>query len=212
MKYQCTICGYIYDEEKENVPFSELPDDWKCPLCGALKSDFKPMSNSLSNEKQKINVETVHYDMEKLSVGALSVVFSNLARGSEKQYKGKQEELFRKLSDYLAKITPKENDADVKRLSELVLSDIDNGYVSLKSVAQDERDRGTQRICVWGEKVTRMVSSLLNRYEKEGESFLENTEVWVCSVCGFIYVGDNAPKLFPVCKVPDWKFDKIERR
>ena len=209
MKYQCTICGYVYDDEKESVPFDELPNEWRCPLCGALKSDFKKISDSKDDTLAKVNTEPIHYDMEKLSVGALSVVFSNLARGSEKQYKGKQEELFKKLSAYFKEIAPKTSEANEAKLSELVLANIDEGYPGLKSVAQSENDRGTQRICVWGEKVTRMVSSLLARYEKEGERFLENTEVWVCSVCGFIYVGDEAPKLCPVCKVPDWKFDKV---
>lgn len=209
MKYQCTICGYVYDDEKESVPFDELSNDWRCPLCGALKSDFKKISDSKDDTLAKVNTEPIHYDMEKLSVGALSVVFSNLARGSEKQYKGKQEELFKKLSAYFKEIAPKTAEANEAKLSELVLANIDEGYPGLKSVAQSENDRGTQRICVWGEKVTRMVSSLLARYEKEGERFLENTEVWVCSVCGFIYVGDEAPKLCPVCKVPDWKFDKV---
>ena len=45
MKYICQICGYVYDDAKEKVPFAELPDDWKCPLCGAAKSDFKPEAN-----------------------------------------------------------------------------------------------------------------------------------------------------------------------
>jgi flavin reductase (DIM6/NTAB) family NADH-FMN oxidoreductase RutF/rubredoxin len=39
-KYRCTCCGYIYDEEKENVNFSDLPDNWVCPVCGSEKSDF----------------------------------------------------------------------------------------------------------------------------------------------------------------------------
>lgn len=39
-KYKCTACGYVYDEEKENVRFSELPDSWICPVCGSEKSDF----------------------------------------------------------------------------------------------------------------------------------------------------------------------------
>ncbi len=39
-KYKCLLCGYIHDEAKESVQFSELPDDWKCPLCGAEKSLF----------------------------------------------------------------------------------------------------------------------------------------------------------------------------
>ncbi len=39
-KYKCTACGFIYDEEKEKVKFSELPDNWVCPVCGSEKSDF----------------------------------------------------------------------------------------------------------------------------------------------------------------------------
>ena len=29
---------------------------------------------------------------------------------------------------------------------------------------------------------------------------------------GFVYIGDEAPELCPVCKVPAWKFEKIEGR
>jgi len=39
-KYQCTACGHIYDNEIEAIPFADLPNDWKCPLCGADKEDF----------------------------------------------------------------------------------------------------------------------------------------------------------------------------
>jgi rubredoxin len=41
MKYKCTVCGYIYDEEKEGVKFEELSDDWSCPLCGVGKELFE---------------------------------------------------------------------------------------------------------------------------------------------------------------------------
>jgi flavin reductase (DIM6/NTAB) family NADH-FMN oxidoreductase RutF len=37
-KYQCTVCGYIYDGD---IPFEELPDDYKCPVCNHPKSVFK---------------------------------------------------------------------------------------------------------------------------------------------------------------------------
>ena len=40
-KYKCTICGYIYDEEKENIKFEELPEAWECPLCGVKKDLFE---------------------------------------------------------------------------------------------------------------------------------------------------------------------------
>ena len=35
--YKCTVCGYVYDEEKEGKPFSELE---KCPVCGAEPEKF----------------------------------------------------------------------------------------------------------------------------------------------------------------------------
>ncbi len=40
MKFVCQICGYIYDEAKENLAFDQLPDSWICPLCKAAKSAF----------------------------------------------------------------------------------------------------------------------------------------------------------------------------
>lgn len=43
VKYKCVICGYIYDEGKEKIKFEDLPDDWKCPICGVGKEMFKRM-------------------------------------------------------------------------------------------------------------------------------------------------------------------------
>ena len=40
--YRCTQCGYVYDEGREGKAWSELPDDWVCPVCGAEKSSFEP--------------------------------------------------------------------------------------------------------------------------------------------------------------------------
>ena len=39
-RYQCTICGYIYDDSKEEIAFEDLPDTWTCPLCGVGKDKF----------------------------------------------------------------------------------------------------------------------------------------------------------------------------
>ena len=41
--YRCTVCGHIYDEEREGVKFADLPDTWTCPTCGAPKSKFVPV-------------------------------------------------------------------------------------------------------------------------------------------------------------------------
>tara|TARA_A100001015_G_scaffold69031_1_gene76484 strand:- start:2022 stop:2186 length:165 start_codon:yes stop_codon:yes gene_type:complete len=48
-KYMCTLCGYIYDEEhgapEEGIPagtlWEDVPEDWVCPECGAMKIDFE---------------------------------------------------------------------------------------------------------------------------------------------------------------------------
>ena len=48
-KYECTVCGYIYDPQlgdpdggiKPGTPFEEIPDDWVCPVCGASKDQFE---------------------------------------------------------------------------------------------------------------------------------------------------------------------------
>ena len=39
-KFKCVVCGYIYDESVEAVKFTDLPDDWICPVCGSEKSEF----------------------------------------------------------------------------------------------------------------------------------------------------------------------------
>jgi rubredoxin len=50
-KYECVICGFIYDEA-EGLPedgfppgtrFEDLPEDWECPDCGISKADFDPV-------------------------------------------------------------------------------------------------------------------------------------------------------------------------
>ena len=210
MKYICQICGYVYDDAKEKVPFAELPDDWKCPLCGAAKLDFKPEVNG--DEKKVVTaIEPMEADLGKLSAGQLAALCSNLARGCEKQYKQEEADLFKQLADYFTAAVPAVNDASVEKLAKELQTDADN-YAAVRATADANADRGAARVCVWGEKVTRMLSSLVNRYLNEGEAMLKDTNIWVCTTCGFVYIGDTPPELCPVCKVPDWKFEKIEGR
>ena len=210
MKYVCQICGYVYDDAKEKVPFAELPDDWKCPLCGAAKLDFKPEVNG--DEKKVVTaIEPMEADLEKLSAGQLAALCSNLARGCEKQYKQEEADLFKQLADYFTAVVPAVNDASVEKLAKELQTDAEN-YAAVRATADANADRGAARVCVWGEKVTRMLSSLVNRYLNEGEAMLKDTNIWVCTTCGFVYIGDTPPELCPVCKVPNWKFEKIEGR
>ena len=48
-KWECKVCGYIYDPEQGDpdgnippkTPFEKLPDEWVCPVCGAPKDMFE---------------------------------------------------------------------------------------------------------------------------------------------------------------------------
>ncbi|MDR1168474.1 MAG: rubredoxin [Heliobacteriaceae bacterium] len=46
MYYKCSICEWIYNEEKEGRLFSELPESYTCPICGAPKDRFFETDNS----------------------------------------------------------------------------------------------------------------------------------------------------------------------
>lgn len=51
-KYECNVCGYIYDPEvgdpegkiPPGTPFEKLPANWVCPVCGATKEEFKKVA------------------------------------------------------------------------------------------------------------------------------------------------------------------------
>jgi glutamate synthase domain-containing protein 2 len=48
-RYECSVCGYEYDEEGEGSPWSALPDDWVCPICGASRDYFEPAGEALAD-------------------------------------------------------------------------------------------------------------------------------------------------------------------
>jgi methylamine---glutamate N-methyltransferase subunit C len=50
-RYKCSVCEYIYDEEKEGVPFDKLPPDWICPICESAKSYFRSRKDLELEEK-----------------------------------------------------------------------------------------------------------------------------------------------------------------
>jgi len=51
-KYRCTVCNYVYEEEKEGKSFSELPGEWRCPVCNAAKEMFVLLTGAAA-EKPK---------------------------------------------------------------------------------------------------------------------------------------------------------------
>ena len=51
-KYECDICGYVYDPEigdienniQPGTAFDDIPENWVCPLCGVGKEDFSAIN------------------------------------------------------------------------------------------------------------------------------------------------------------------------
>ena len=51
-KWECSVCGYIYDPEigdpdsgvEPGTSFENLPADWVCPDCGASKEEFDALN------------------------------------------------------------------------------------------------------------------------------------------------------------------------
>lgn len=215
--YVCTVCGYIYEEAKgipsagiaPGTKFEDLPADWACPLCKASKSAFKEQVTDSQPTPQSLTAPEVE---KELSPMEMSIICSNLARGCEKQYLAKEAENFTKLAEHFRAKAESAVAPDFSKLVELVEKDLETGYPYANAVSGEKPDRGALRSLVWSEKVSRMLESLLRRYEQEGDKMLEHTGVYVCTICGFVWVGDAPPELCPVCKVPSWKFEKMEER
>jgi pyruvate oxidase len=41
-KFRCSVCNWVFDEEKEGRKFASLPASYTCPVCGAPKTAFVP--------------------------------------------------------------------------------------------------------------------------------------------------------------------------
>ena len=217
--YVCSVCGYVY-QEAQGLPsagiapgtrWEDLPEDWVCPLCGAGKGAFRVQSDEPAPKPAPPPVPAPRVDRE-LSPLEMSILCSNLARGCEKQYLSKESEAFAQLADHFRRQASPAVDPSFDRILALVEQDLSTGYPYANAVSGDAQDRGALRALVWSEKVSRMLQSLLERYAREGDKMLENTGVYVCTICGFLSVGDAPPELCPVCKVPSWKFEKMEGR
>jgi len=55
-RYRCSVCNYIYDEDKERKKYINLQDAWTCPVCGAPKSALVPEGVSKGDKTIETNV------------------------------------------------------------------------------------------------------------------------------------------------------------
>ena len=224
-KFKCSICGYVYDElagipEKGIAPgttWEDIPDDFTCPLCAAPKSLFKPLEEEAQTpadtaHNADASADTAPPSLKDLSAGEISAICSSLAKGCEKQRLMDEMEAFTKIAAYFKLKAAVESDLSLDDSQKMLDDDLANGLPAAIKAAKTETDRGALRSLVWSEKVSIIQKALLERFAKEGEAILKNTNIYVCDICGFIYIGDAPPDICPVCKVPHFRIDQVERR
>ena len=224
MRYRCGVCGYIYDEEKEGVKFADLPDDWQCPVCGEGKEGFEPVEEddgpsatspsqpATASQPQATDAPAISSweseELHELTAGQLSALCSNLQRGCGVQQLTREAEHFGQIAGYFESRTVTEDNDGVASILGMINSDLMD-YGDAKATAALMEDRGALRVLTWSEKVTLIMRTILERYQKD-PSFLDHTGVYVCDICGFIYIGDDPPEFCPVCKVPGHMILRIQ--
>lgn len=211
-KFRCIICGYIYDEAKEKIKFEDLPDDWTCPLCGSPKSAFEEVLEETEKQEEPVKEEKVGENKEdelrSLSNEEITYICSNLAKACEKEYKEEEQNLFTELATYFEEKTLKASGTleDIKQANEQERKEIEFAM----NMADKNSDRGAKRVLTWANKTSNMMKIILENYETKGLDYIKNTKIWVCDICGFIYIGEEPPKVCPVCKVPSFKILEVK--
>ena len=166
-------------------------------------------SERSSCEKTALRARILRYFYEKVYFAKGEVMFNGRRYLC---FRGEFIASQRELAEYFKSASQPAKNPDYNQLIALIEKDLEEGFTNANAIASDSNDRGALRALVWSEKVTRILKSLLTRYQNEGDAMLENTGVYVCTICGFVYIGETPPEVCPVCKVPNWKFEKVERR
>lgn len=65
MRYQCSVCGFIYDEEKEGVPFSDLE---VCPVCKQPAEKLVPFQEEVPKEQESLSSDSGELSYERAFV------------------------------------------------------------------------------------------------------------------------------------------------
>jgi len=221
MKYICSVCGYVFDEAsgspEANIPggtlWEDVPSSFVCPLCGASKAEFDQQEEEKAETAAPASSgstaslpEDIYY-----TAAELSAIFSNLAKGCEKQYDLEMSGLYKELADYYQSKSDSIAQPDFESLNSLLQRDLSTQFAMANEVAARNHDRGALRALKWAEQVSKMVKSLLNKVESNSAEFLKEKNVYVCDICGFIFVGDEKPEVCPVCKVPSMKMTQVRR-
>ena len=228
MKYICQVCGYIYDEEKEGIPFDKLPDDWTCPCCHQPKSEFKPLveegDKDMANTNPYAGTQT-EKNLETAFAGESQArnKYTYFASVAKKEGYEQIAALFLKTAD---------NEKEHAKMWFKELKGIGDTKANLAAAADGENYEWTDMYEGFAKTAEeegfkelaakfRMVGEIEKHHEERYRALLKNVEtakvfeksevkVWECRNCGHIVVGTKAPEVCPVCNHPQSYFEVHE--
>lgn len=222
MKYICPTCGYSYDETSKlpsGIPpetrWERLSSQWVCPRCRLSNAKLvQPVFNSSPNTSEtrfaNVSIEDVkqHENMHQMSYGELSALCSGLAHSCEIQYLFQEAQDFMILADYYkARIQPPSY-ASVDQLLTLLEED-QSAFARADVAAEAAHDRGAKRILKWCQGATQSLNSVLNQYKSQGEQIFQNSNIYICEICGHIAISNTMPRGCPVCHVSNIRIQKV---
>ncbi len=101
--------------------------------------------------------------------------------------------------------TDRDQNVLLARLDALSKDCTANAYPQLKE--NSGANRGALRAYTWGNKTMTILKSVIGRVITKGDAVLAAGQAfYVCDACGFIFVGNEAPAVCPVCKAPAARF------
>ena len=229
MKYVCQVCGHIYDEEKESVPFDQLDDDWTCPRCHQPKSKFKPMEEK---EEDKNMAKTNPYAGTKTEKN-LEAAFAGESQARNKYTyfaSVAKKEGYEQIAAMFLKTA--DNEKEHAKMWFKELKGIGDTKENLAAAADGENYEWTDMYEDFAKTAEeegfkelaakfRMVGEIEKHHEERYRALLKNVEtakvfeksevkVWECRNCGHIVVGTKAPEVCPVCNHPQSYFEVHE--
>ncbi len=210
--YVCSVCGYTYDEAKENVRFSDLPADWRCPLCRAGKEKFveKAAPNAVNKYK---GTKTEKNLMEAFAGESMArnkyTYFANVAK----------EQGFEQIADIFMHTA--DNEKEHAKLWFKELGELGDTAKNLLHAAQGEHYEWTEMYANFAEDADaegfpelaekfRRVAKIEKSHEERYKALLHNVEtetvfskteerLWECRNCGHLVIAKDAPEVCPTC-------------
>ncbi|QOV18465.1 rubrerythrin family protein [Blautia liquoris] len=219
-KWVCGVCGYVYEG-------AQPPE--QCPVCKAPASEFslqednaekndsdgskskyagtkteKNLQDAFAGESQARNKYTFYASAaKKAGYEQMAAIFLETA-DQEKEHAKMWFKEFHGIGDI------EENLKDAAAGENYEWTDM---YVQM---AKDAREEGFDELAEKFEGVAKVEARHEKRYNKLLKSYLDDKTFkgdapkgWKCRNCGYIYEGEEAPEICPVCAHPKAFFERM---